>query len=317
MPHRNDESENDLPAWAGWDQRISRDARFKTAFFLGFAGGEFYRCVTCEGADERGEPSCSDLITVPGWVFSNRKNWPDHASDYAMRETVERWARAFVWSGTFDYEPGILPPGWYDPTRFEPGDEPMPQGGELALQCWQRSWPIILGVRALERAIVAGDFPRDSKPQRLFNLMPFDGDNYAAIVCPAMFGQTIVTFFGMVIPEYGESGSPEAFRGSGAAFTVNGPEPTSPEVCIFVDQARKWWSRFGQQPIKAGRPPGTPDRTRDEYEWFLLRMVEEGIPKLTLERFCDRWGVPITTVKRNLRACGHTWRTFRESTIER
>lgn len=234
-----------------------------------------------------------------------------------MRECVERWSRSFFFSGTLDHEPGALPPRWWNDADFTLDDPPAPQGGELALQCWQNSWPIMVGAEALEKSIRADGFPRESKPQRLFNLMPFNDDVYAALACSAAFTRSIVTFFGLAILEYGSSGSPEAFRGGPAAFRIVGADPTSPDVGRYIDQSRRWWSQFGMQPILPGRPRGTPDRTLEDYRSFFTRCAAEGGGRISKQRFCERWGIPDTTLRRNLAAHGFTWSEFRRTMHER
>jgi hypothetical protein len=293
------------PADETWLDRVYAFPRFPHAFFLGSAGGGSYRCVDC---DSRGGPECYDLITNPAWVFSDRANHPDHASDYIMQETVERWARSFVIAGTLDYEPGMLPPHWW-----EHRDQAHPQGGELALQAWQRSWPIILGKAALERAIREGDFPPESAPQRLLNIVPFDGYEYGAVICSAVFDDTIVSFFGIAIPEYDGSGSPTAFKGGLASFRIVGPQPNSPEVGQFVQHAQRWWSPFGGQSIRPGRPVGSTKRSIQWYIDQFRSLASEMKREPTEEQFCERCDVDRKTLRVNLSAFGcWPWNRFKE-----
>lgn len=225
-----------------------------------------------------------------------------------MQETVERWARSFVIAGTLDYEPGTLPPRWWDHR-----ERVHPQGGELALQVWQHSWPIILGKAALHCAIDAGYFPPESAPQRLFNVIPFEGHEYGALICSAAFDSTVVNFFAIAVPEYDDTGSPAAFKGGPAAFRISGLQPDSPNVRRFVDHARRWWLMFGGRQIRPGRPVGS---TKRSLRWYIehFRMLASELQRQpTRDEYCKRWAVDRKTVRENLSAYGcWPWERFKE-----
>jgi hypothetical protein len=297
------QSVRDEPRYAGRGRYVQNFPRFPRAAFIGFSGGGFYSCPTCRGAKG---PQCWDLITQPAIAFSDKAHWPPHFNDRLMRETVERWARSFVWAGTFDFEPGSIP------KRGEPSYGHRPQGGELALWCWQHSWPIILGKQALARAIDAGEFPPDSAPQRLLNLMPFDGDEYGALICSTRFETTTVEFFALAVPVYGDSASPIDFHGGPARFRIVGPQPDSPHVRKFVDNARRWWAPSGGQDIRSGRPAGT---TKRSLQWYLDRyreLASELHADPTRDQFCQHWQVDLHTLRKNLNSFGvWPWEKFK------
>jgi hypothetical protein len=276
-------------------------------FFFVYGG-----CPICR---REGRDDCFRLVRDPLGTLLDRERWPDHWNHGIARGLVERWTSRQFLLGTLDGTPAKrLSDIGADPT----GPDFRPTGGELALFAWQGAWPVPLGRRALARLIGEGWFPPDSAPERLVNLVPFDGDEFGVLILSGTVGQSLVEFFGLGEPMLDAAGVIEGFKPGEAVFRITGFDLAASDLERFTVNARRWWAQFADQqiPVPIGRTPGSTIRDRSYY-FTHYRALSQRLGRPARQReFINhlRAGgdtLNRTTLKRNLQGFGlWPWERF-------
>ncbi len=190
-------------------------------------------------------PSCVELLNHPASVLSDRSAWPNHLCyDEFLTASTQRWAIRSV--------------------MFR-------RGNAVALGRWRASWPLPVGLQAVEALnsspgsffegdlfeLGTEDLNSDTTSQdTLVNLVPFEGDEEAIWALRVEGKDSVLELFGLTANQAEPEGRGRNRR-EGAAITpgelawVLRGKDTS--LIGLLDNARRWWSRFFGSPIP-GRP---------------------------------------------------------------
>lgn len=226
----------------------------------------------------RDGPPCWPLLQDPFRVLTDRSRWPRHLCDDLMSESTSEWVRRrFFLPGVASF----LSTAW-----------PLPVG-RISLRRELKTWR--------ESHLLTAD---------AMSLMPFDGDEYAALVLYTQIGSSRIAVFGLFTREEFADPADFVFHPTGLSFQVQG-DPSDPAVLRFVRHARVWWKQFGQSAVRRGRPPGTVDRNLGVYLKAYRAFVDERGHRPSMDQFVERSGIPLSTVKRQLRSWGIRWSSFR------
>jgi hypothetical protein len=218
-------------------------------------------------------------------MLAARHSWPDHLPYEVVSAATWRWA-----AGAFSAQ--ITSP---------------------AVHRFAREWPLPVGRRSLfeyaDRTMqtrISGD------PAYLHDLMPLADNELAALILTTQIDSASVETFGMAIRDGDSDPDTETYKPSGVAFRITGLDPTSGRVQAFTRNARDWWTTLGGTRIR-GRPYGSTVRNLDDYRFEYREVVKRlGQAPRSQSQFCDVSGIPIDTMKRNFRAWGILWSSFRD-----
>lgn len=229
------------------------------------------RCTKVDG------PACHRLLDDPEGVMAERGLWPDHiCPDVAIASTLV-WAR--------------------DRAQRHYGSD-LPS----VVADWMQSYPLPVGRWSLPNGVPA-------------LLAPLPGEGKAAIILTPRMPFMEADAFGIV------DDHPIVREESGGAFDM---VPVAMQFMIagwsdradaFRDRAGKWWDTMAAKPI-TGRPRGSTTHTMSDYvRIFALVSARLGRPPTSLDEFIQQAPpaeqLAKDTVKRNLKAAGMTWGTFR------
>ena len=243
-------------------------------------------------------PSCADFIRRPEQLLPERRQWPGHLCPEPAMESVLKWWEQCCRPFISDLEP------------------------------WAGCWPFPVGRRAYRLVAKIGHWRGNHAAAEA--LLPFDDDEFAAVVLPLHVSHPRVWFFGLAQPETpadptaaplpplaGTQSPVDANQVSGwqdifkdgpndgiwaatyrltdPAFLVAGAIPIEGDAQRIVGQAKRWWKSLRGMPI-SGRLPG---RTIS-YEDFrrAVMAIRASGQRPTQERVAERLGCSVITVRR-------------------
>lgn len=219
------------------------------------------------------DPPCGPLFGDPsGTLLGDPDSWPTHFCDDEAWVGVHGWASARANS-----------------TRLQ--DSP-----------WVTSWPLPVGWEAYVKVAEAKGW--QERPAGFDTLVPFDGEEMAALILPFSIPGAEVTFFGLVNDT--ESDDPDDFLIADSTFIVVGRDPASDKVKDLIERARRWWRQLSGQRVQldpARRSRGGRRRTTLEEDRAFFRRLLKAYNEVD-GRYSQKWPTQIDVL--TTLACGQT-----------
>lgn len=200
-------------------------------------------CATCDAS--RWHWPCHMLISDPVRALADRDAWPSCLSGAVMRESIDRWLAASVYS------------------RKTRGFATVPA-----------DWPVPIGTVSLRRELET--YNCIESYGELAPILRDASDKYAGLILTANFPNATVTFFGLVIEHEPAADGARTWSFHESLFDVYGLRADDPDALRWGKAARRWWESFRGKPLRrshnAGRRPlSKAERTRQR---LIVRQAE-------------------------------------------
>jgi hypothetical protein len=192
-----------------------------------------------------GPSSCSDLLSDPLSVLSDRQRWPSHLCKDFYLESTKRWIHSAV----------------------------APEAADTFPFKWFEGFPIPIGRSCFERRRTYDrKYPKHYLPLQQYvavlHLVPFEGYVDAAWALRVTRAGAMLDLFALTVRQVDENGV--RYVGDELAYVLRGRDTSLIEL---VTQADRWWTGIRGETIQ-GRPPGTGRwRSADDFEQALREAV--------------------------------------------